>query len=103
GFQRTREDQLAVSCQQREGKEQPRNKLAGHVARKLIPPWGKRSLDTQDPVFQPVGNPSAFKQLEIRIQGPLHQSPPACEFPATQQRQSDGNEKAQCGTRLSAI
>ena len=97
------EVQRAVSGQQRQGKQQPADELAGHVACQPVAAGGQCALHGQP--GSALLKPQALLPVQrfIHRLGPLHQPPAAGEGHSLSGQAGDGDEKAQGAAALAAV
>ena len=87
-------DDFALPLQQGQGVQQPGDELGGHVAgepvgsRREHPSYGERA------VLELMKDAFLAKEVEVGLEGPLHQPPPAGENAAPPNGQRHGDQEA---------
>ena len=96
-------DEHRRAAEQGQGEEQAAEKLGGHIPWKAVLPRREGPGDGEHAVLLLVEDALRIKQIEIGLQGPVHEPPPAGEPAAPPDRQSDGDQEAQGGAALPAV
>src|SRR5699024_5715543 len=92
-----------VPVQQGQGKQQPGEELAGHVAGQGVFSRRQAASYGENAVLLLIEDALLVEQLEVGPLGPLHQPAMAGEHAASSYRQGNGNEMPQGGTALPAV
>ena len=103
GLQRRCDLDDGIPRQQRQGVQQTRDELAGHVARQTVSTRRQSAPHKEGAVFALIVDALFLKDIEVGLLGPLHEPAAAGEHAASRHRQGDGNEKAESGAGLAAV